>query len=83
MPHHETIGAHDAKTRLSGFLRKVQAGGRFTITQRGRPVAALVPLEEDDIPRRVQAAQTLRQLMADAPGRGDVDIKALVESGRD
>lgn len=83
MSHHEIIGAHDAKTHLSGFLRKVQAGGRFTITQRGRPVAALVPLEGDDAPRRVQAARSLRQLMAEAPTRGAVDIKALVESGRD
>ena len=83
MARHETIGAHNAKTHLSGFLRKVQAGGRFTITQRGRPVAALVPLEEDNIPRRIQAARALRQLVADAPAKDEVDIKALVESGRD
>lgn len=37
------IGAYDAKTNLPDILRRVEAGEAFTITNRGRPVADLVP----------------------------------------
>lgn len=37
------IGAYEAKTHLPAYLRKVRAGGRFTITQRGQAIAELVP----------------------------------------
>lgn len=39
----ETIGAYEAKTRLPEILRQVEAGTSFTITNRGRPVADVVP----------------------------------------
>jgi prevent-host-death family protein len=37
------IGAFEAKTRLPELLRQVQAGKRFTITNRDKPVAELGP----------------------------------------
>ncbi|MDQ5903221.1 MAG: hypothetical protein QG672_810, partial [Pseudomonadota bacterium] len=37
------IGAYEAKTRLPEYLRKVREGDTFRITQRGEPVADLVP----------------------------------------
>lgn len=37
------IGAYDAKTRLPELLRKVQLGEEYLITNRGRPVARLIP----------------------------------------
>ena len=39
----EEIGSYDAKTRLPEILRRVEAGEAFTITNRGKPVADLVP----------------------------------------
>jgi len=39
------VGAFEAKTHLSRLLAAVERGERVTITRRGRPVAALVPLE--------------------------------------
>ena len=39
----EEIGSYDAKTRLAEILRRVEAGERFTITNRGKPVADLIP----------------------------------------
>ena len=39
----ETIGAYDAKTKLAEILRRVEAGESFTITNRGKPVADVVP----------------------------------------
>ena len=37
------IGSYDAKTNLPEILRRVEAGETFTITNRGKPVADLVP----------------------------------------
>ena len=39
----EEIGSYDAKTRLAEILRRVEAGEQFTITNRGKPVADLIP----------------------------------------
>lgn len=39
----EEIGSYDAKTKLPEILRRVEAGECFTITNRGKPVADLVP----------------------------------------
>ena len=38
-----TIGAFEAKTRLSELLEQVSQGHTFVITRRGRPVAELRP----------------------------------------
>jgi antitoxin (DNA-binding transcriptional repressor) of toxin-antitoxin stability system len=41
-PHPATlIGAHDAKTRLSELLDRVERGEEIVITRHGRPVAKL------------------------------------------
>jgi len=37
------IGSYDAKTKLPEILRRVVEGESFTITNRGKPVADLVP----------------------------------------
>lgn len=39
----EEIGSYDAKTKLPEILRRVEAGESFTITNRGKPVAELIP----------------------------------------
>ncbi|HCH32405.1 MAG TPA: type II toxin-antitoxin system prevent-host-death family antitoxin [Oceanospirillaceae bacterium] len=40
---HEEIGVYDAKTKLAELLRRVEAGESFTITNRGNPVADIIP----------------------------------------
>ena len=40
---HNEIGSYQAKTRLPEILRRVEAGETFTITNRGKPVADLIP----------------------------------------
>ena len=49
----ETVGAFAAKTHLSRILREAQAGKRFIITQRGKPVAEIHPPSVDQPKRRV------------------------------
>lgn len=77
------IGAYEAKTHLADFLRKTKAGSAFRITQRGEPVADLVPVAAGE--RRAAAAAAARMLdfvRSQAPLAG-VDVKALVAAGRD
>ena len=51
----EKIGSYDAKTKLPEILRRVEAGERFTITNRGKPVADLIPSQSGS-GHRVEAA---------------------------
>jgi prevent-host-death family protein len=40
-----SIGVRELKSQLSRQLRRVQRGGRLTITDRGTPIAVLSPVE--------------------------------------
>lgn len=41
----EEIGSYDAKTKLAEILRRVESREGFTMTNRGKPIADLVPSE--------------------------------------
>ena len=77
------IGAYEAKTRLPEFLRKVKAGNSFVITQRGKPVADLLPAQQANRHEAAAAAARMRAFMLARGETTDVDIKALIEEGRD
>lgn len=57
----ETIGAFEAKTRLSELLREVGAGRSFTITVRGAPVARLTPCVPEGGDEARQALARVRE----------------------
>lgn len=82
------IGAYEAKTRLPEYVRQVREGRRFFITQRGEPVAELVPVGGAERARSTEAASCLQRFMHDQRMRANragavVDLKALIEEGRD
>jgi prevent-host-death family protein len=77
------IGAYEAKTKLPALLRQVQAGKRFTITNRGKPVAELGPPSmqgKADAKAAIDAFQAFRKAN---PVRQKVNIKELIEEGRE
>lgn len=83
MAEQTEIGAYETKRRLAAFLRDVQGGRRYTITQRGRPVAELVPYGTSRGRAKTEAAQAMKAYMqTQTPGIG-TDIRALIEEGRD
>lgn len=41
----QAVGVRELKAHLSAYLKRVQAGERVTVTDRGRAIAALVPAE--------------------------------------
>jgi prevent-host-death family protein len=75
------IGSYDAKTRLPELLRAVQAGRRYTITLRGKPVADLVPSEQA---RRTDAHAAVAAMRAFAKVSGpDADtLQEWIAEGR-
>jgi prevent-host-death family protein len=76
------IGAYEAKTRLPELLRQVGAGKRFTITNRGEPVADLVPCEGVSRKDKAAAVEKFKAFMRENPVRPDVNVKELIEAGR-
>ncbi len=83
MPQSHEIGASEAKTKLSEFLRKLDAGERFTITQRGQPVAHLIPARAAERGGTVAAALRVRAFVDRRQSDRSIDTKALIEEGRD
>jgi len=45
-----TIGIREAKAQLSRLVSEAEQGAHWIITDRGRPVAKLVPLHDSDLP---------------------------------
>lgn len=82
------VGAYEAKTQLPALLRKVRTGMRFTITQRGQPVADLIPTGAEARGLGAAAAGRMRQFMARGSATtptslSAADIKAMAADGRD
>ncbi len=77
------IGADDAKTHFPEYLRKAQSGMAFRITNRGQHVADLVPPGTIEKRSGAKAAERMRQFFQHQPVIENVDIKALIEEGRD
>jgi prevent-host-death family protein len=46
---HTSVGIRDAKIHLSRYLKLVQKGEEVVITDHGRPVGKIVPLESRDL----------------------------------
>ncbi len=81
-----SIGAYDAKTRLSELLDRVEAGEQIVITRHGRPVARLVPENEHDrIAARASVARLAalgERLTARGIDLSDAEIRSLRDEGR-
>ena len=45
----ETVGVRELKNHLSRHLKRVQGGARIVVTDRGRSIATLAPIEGDDM----------------------------------
>ncbi|HTW24450.1 MAG TPA: type II toxin-antitoxin system prevent-host-death family antitoxin [Candidatus Baltobacteraceae bacterium] len=77
-----TVGAYQAKTRLSELLEKVEAGEEFIITRHGSPVAKLVPVKkENNAEERAAAIERIKKLGATL-SLGGLRIEDLIAEGR-
>lgn len=46
----ERVGVREVRQNISAYLRRVERGEAFTVTERGRPVAVLAPVPPTDDP---------------------------------
>jgi len=51
----KSVNTHEAKTQFSRLLRRVAAGEEITISNRGVPVALLIPVRQKKSKRRLGA----------------------------
>jgi len=76
----KVIDSYDAKTKLPEILRRVEAGETFTITNRGKAVADLIPSRSSS---REKAKQAIKNLLAMPKiTASDNTLQSLRESGR-
>lgn len=77
---HEKIGSYDAKTKLPEILRRVAAGEAFTITNRGKAIADLIPSKSSGREKAKQAIENLLKMRKKTVP--DKVLKTLVGHGR-
>ena len=85
-PSPTTIGAYDAKARLSELLDRVERGEHIVITRHGKPVARLVPERGHDVAEALAAVERLTALRKELAARGvritQAEIRAMRDEGR-
>ncbi len=65
-----TAGVREAKARLSQLLDDVRRGRDWTITDRGEPIARLVPVTQESVPLHVRLRRLEQQgVLEPPPGR--------------
>jgi antitoxin (DNA-binding transcriptional repressor) of toxin-antitoxin stability system len=76
-----TIGAYEAKTRLSDLLDRAERGERIVITRNGRPSAVL---QFAGSPRREDLPEVIAALLAFRKGRRleSGELCSMIEEGR-
>ena len=70
------IQASEAKTHLPQLLDDVEGGETIVITRHGRPIARLVPDEEQRLARAAAAVEAIRALRK---GAGKVTLQEILD----
>jgi len=73
---HEEIDSYDAMTKLPEILRRVEAGESFTITNRGKPIADVVPSRATSRLKCKAAISNIKK--AKKYGVSDADLKGMM-----
>jgi len=60
----------EVKAELSKYLARVKRGEEVVITERGRPIAKLVPIPHDDDPEMARMRDLERRGIVDVHGTG-------------
>jgi prevent-host-death family protein len=82
-----SVGVYEAKTQVPRLLREVAVGDTITITQHGKPVARLVPVERtpEERDRALKAIEEWREYRRkhNITLGPDLTIRQLTDEGRD
>ena len=80
-PFTRSVGAFEAKTHLAALLDAVAAGEQITITRHGRPVARLIPPDDQARPDVAGSIERLRAFNA-GQSLGGLSWSDLRDEGR-
>jgi prevent-host-death family protein len=79
----QQIGAFEAKTHFSQIIDKVEHGADFIITKRGKPVAKIIPFEQQLEMTWEEAVAKLKEMRKLYRGKpGSFNIREAIEEGR-
>lgn len=81
-----TVGAFEAKTRLSELLEQARRGAEITITRHEKPIAKLVPFAKPNRAELTELFQQMDEFRAKHPlnrkGLAKLAYRDLIEGGR-
>ena len=72
-----TASISETKAKLSALLDRVKAGEEVTITDRGRPVARIVPVPEDEVDWEERLSRLERQGLIRRPKK-KLDLESFL-----
>jgi len=79
----QQIGAFEAKTHFSQIIDKVEHGADYIVTRRGKPVAKIIPFQQENEMTREEAFEKLKEMRKLYRGKsGSFNIREAVEDGR-
>jgi len=79
----EEVGAFEAKTHFSQILEKVEQGADFTITKRGKPIAKIIPFEQEKKMTYHEAIEAFSEMRKNFLGDPKTfNIREAIEEGR-
>ncbi len=83
----DRIGVRELRQHASRYLDRVAHGETLEVTDRGRPVARLVPITSDAwadmvASGRITPAEDATDVVDEAPGSYDVDASAVLAEMR-
>ena len=84
----ERIGVRELRQHASRYLARVATGETIEVTDRGRPVALLVPVPEDRWQEMIAGGKVVAAtgddgVVAEAPGDYGIDASARLAAIRD
>lgn len=71
------FGVYEAKTRLPELIKQVQLGERITITNRGKPVAELIPNVSQAAQQTIEAIESIKAMRKGAIDQAEFDAMRL------
>ncbi len=87
-----TVGTRELRNKLSAYLRRVKAGQTIIITERGKAIGQILPIEAT-LEERMKALRAsgflewsgrkLEPRRATIPHRGSKPVSEIVSEGRD
>jgi len=81
-----SVGAYEAKVKLSELLDKVERGEQVVITRHGKAIARLVPERGHDVAKAMAAVEGLLTIGKGSGAQGvrvtREDIRAMRDEGR-